>query len=564
MPLLPQRLKDILVQGGCLSPADFDFAVHQSEKTGRSVEEIIVDNSLMADRELGQKIAAAIGLPFVDLAEISIPKELRHLLSLATSRENQVVVFGRSLDNGKFKLATHKPENYDFIRKFEQKLDCRAELYYATPHSVNRCLDEESGILREDINQILKSFADMGEDREEDAARMVDFIIQRAHCAMASDVHLNPGKKQVSVRFRIDGIVYPIAAYPRRIHDQVVNRIKVLSHLRTDEQKAAQDGRFDFYSDDEEHVNIRVSVIPVICGQNVVMRFLADKSRQIVLEETGLSGPDLDLVRKHMGRTHGMILCVGPSGSGKTTTIYAMLQVLNRPDVNITTIEDPIEFNIEGIQQVQVDPLKNITFASGLRSLARQDPDIMVVGEIRDRETAGIAVNSAMAGHLVLSSMHANDSTTIFPRFMEMGVEPFLVASSVNLVISQRLVRRICHVCRQSHVLEKKERAFIEGDPLVKKTVQETTGLKDLSKIRLYRGAGCKICHGTGYVGRIGIFELLEVDEDIRSMLTLRASASEIRRHALGKGLKEILKDGLDKALMGETTLEELIREINF
>ncbi len=562
MPLLPQRLREILVQSGCLSLRDFDFAHEQAEKAGKTVEEAIVDSGLMPDKLLGQNIARAVGFAFVDLSHISIPRELAQMVSPAVAKSNQVVVFGRSLD-GRFRLATHMLENYDFIRKFEKKFNGQTEIYYATPHSINSCIDKGSGPLREEIGEVLQKFTKATESREENASEMVDFIIQRAYHAMASDVHLNPNKNSVLVRFRIDGIIYSIGSYPFKIHNRIVNRIKVLAQLRIDEQKSFQDGRFDFHSEYDERVNVRVSTIPVICGENIVMRFLTERNQCRTLTNTGLNRRSLSVVHRNLKKSHGMILCVGPSGAGKTTTIYAMLQVLNNPDVNITTIEDPIEYSVDGIQQVQVDPIKGITFASGLRSLVRQDPDIIVVGEIRDQETANIAVNSSMAGHLVLSSMHANDAATVFPRFMEMGVEPFLLASSANLVISQRLLRRICHVCRESHYPTKKEMALIKSDRLMAQMIREITGLTDLKKIRIYQGRGCRACQGSGYVGRVGIFELLEVDEEMRSMMTSRASSRAIRHYALKAGMVELIKDGLGKVLMGQTTLEELIREIN-
>jgi type II secretory ATPase GspE/PulE/Tfp pilus assembly ATPase PilB-like protein len=564
MNLSTRRLENILVGSGHLSLADFSFAAKQAEMLNKRIEEVIVVNEMMSEKALGQTISNTIGLPFIDLTQESPPKELVRMLSPATMREHQVVVFGSSPDEKTFKLATSKLDSDDFIKVFEKRVGGKAEFYYAPPTSINNFIDKEYGMIREGVEEILEKFSKLNELKEDDAVEIIEFIIQRARNAMASDIHFNPLRKEVVVRFRIDGVVHPVATYPRKIHDRIVNRIKVLSNLPIDERMAFQDGRFDCYSEYDHYLSVRVSIIPVVHGESVVMRLLSEDKRTIFLEETGLSKPDLEKIKNNINRSCGMILCVGPSGAGKTTTIYGMVQLLNKPDVNVVTIEDPIEYSLEGVQQVQVDPKKNINFARGLRSLVRQDPDIMVVGEIRDQETAKIAVNSAMAGHLVLSSMHANDSATAFPRLMEMGIEPFLLSSSANLVVAQRLVRRICHACRESHYLSGPEMALLKRNKGIAKMIIEITGLSDLRKVRLYRGAGCSLCHNTGYLGRLGVFELLELSESIRSMLAAKASASRIRERAIKEGTTEMMRDGLAKVLMGETTLEELIREIIF
>jgi type II secretory ATPase GspE/PulE/Tfp pilus assembly ATPase PilB-like protein len=329
--------------------------------------------------------------------------------------------------------------------------------------------------------------------------------------------------------------------------------------MRTDEHQKAQDGKFRF-NVGSETIDIRVSIVPVTQGENVVMRLLSSSNRRFGLADLGLNDNNLEILRKAMKNPHGMILVTGPTGSGKTTTLYAIINILNKRNIHIATIEDPVEYDIESVTQIQVNSKTNLTFAKGLRALVRQDPDIIMVGEIRDEETADIAVNSAMTGHLVLSTLHTNDAATAIPRFLDMGVEPFLIASTVNIVIAQRLVREICPKCRISYQPTHEESLMVEGNPGAKAIFKAKAG-KDFSKLRLYKGAGCKICGQTGYSGRIGIFEILEMTEDIKKLVVSRASSDDIMSVAIKKNkMTTMLEDGIEKVLAGETTMEEVLR----
>lgn len=332
-----------------------------------------------------------------------------------------------------------------------------------------------------------------------------------------------------------------------------------MSHMQTDEHAAAQDGRFEYHGQDNSF-DVRVSILPVTDGENVVMRLLDTHTHRYSLENLGLNQTDYQKVLMAAQRPHGMIMAVGPTGSGKTTVLYTILEKLNKPEVNIMTIEDPVEYDIEGVQQTQVNQKKNLTFVNGLRSIVRQDPDIIMVGEIRDEETADIAINSALTGHLVISTLHTNDATTTFPRLMEMKVEPFLIASSVNIIIALRLVRKICKHCKESHFPSSAELEIIEQYPAALGCIDTQTEGKDISELRLYQGKGCKMCQNTGYNGRIGIFEVLEVDEAIRLLITKKASADIINAQALKSGMVPLLCDGISKVLSGTTTLEEVIK----
>ena len=344
----------------------------------------------------------------------------------------------------------------------------------------------------------------------------------------------------------------------RELLDLIVMRIKVLARMRTDEHRAAQDGKFQFQEAGQQ-VDVRVSIVPVTSGENVVLRLLSAEARQLGLSDLGFSETDLVKVKQALAYPHGMLLVTGPTGSGKTTTIYELLKTINTPTIHIATIEDPVEYDIEGVSQIQVNPKTNLTFAKGLRAIVRQDPDVIMVGEIRDEETAGIAINSAMTGHLVLSTLHANDTATTLPRLLDMGIQAFLAASTVNLVIAQRLVRKICEKCRASYQLTQEELSIIKAEPSLLAEFKKRVG-EDFAKADLYHGAGCPACAQTGFKGRVGIFEVLAMDDNIKKIILASKSREEILSAAVAGGMTTILADGVAKALAGKTTLAEVLR----
>jgi len=382
---------------------------------------------------------------------------------------------------------------------------------------------------------------------------LVDSLVEHAHTVRASDIRVTPTEKHIRIRFRIDGVLHDMFEVPLRIHQEIVARIKILSRLRTDEHQAAQDGRFRISLDKAGPVDIRVSISPTYHGENAVLRILADKEEQFSLESLGFSKGDQEKIMKAIKRPSGMILSTGPTGSGKTTTLYTIIKMLNSPDTSIITLEDPIEYAIGGIEQIQINPRTNLTFSNGLRSVLRQDPDTIMVGEIRDTETAGLAVNTALTGHLLLSTLHTTDSATTLPRLLDMGIEPYLVASTVNVVLGQRLVRRTCDNCKEIHNLSELEMKSIEGS-LPKGTLKKEHGF--------VRGKGCDVCNDTGYIGRIGINEVLIVDEEIREAFLRRASASDIKQIAMKNGMTSMLQDGFNKATEGVTTIDEVLRVV--
>lgn len=382
--------------------------------------------------------------------------------------------------------------------------------------------------------------------------KLVDSLLEYAYRERASDIHIDPGETSVKVRFRIDGVMHDVFVLPKDIQSEIVSRIKVLSGLRTDEHQMAQDGRFRFeLSKDDVRFDVRVSIAPTYYDENAVLRVLAEQGAGFSLDDIGLAAHDLQKVRNAIARPYGMILVTGPTGSGKTTTLYTLLKELHTSDVSIITIEDPVEYSLEGIDQIPVNSQTGLTFATGLRSILRQDPNIIMVGEIRDEETAGIAINAALTGHLLLSTLHTIDAATALPRLLDMSVETFLIASTVNIVIGQRLVRKICKECKKE---KKVSLATLNtfGEALPAEGFGENAVL--------YTGEGCKACSQTGYVGRIGIYEVLVMSEAIREAVVGRLSATELKKLAIHEGMTTMLDDGLRKAKEGMTSIEEVLR----
>jgi type II secretory ATPase GspE/PulE/Tfp pilus assembly ATPase PilB-like protein len=386
--------------------------------------------------------------------------------------------------------------------------------------------------------------------------KVVDLFVEYAYSAKASDIHIEPSSDGVRIRFRVDGLLHDVIdpqKITKELHQEVISRIKVLSGLRTDEHSAPQDGRFKVKIEEFGDIDIRVSVIPTYYGENAILRVLA-QTQNFNIEDLGFAPKDLQKVQSAMQKPYGMILANGPTGSGKTTTLYTMLKKLNKPDVSIITIEDPIEYSLAGTTQIQIHEQTGLTFASGLRSILRQDPNVIMVGEIRDSETAGIAVNAALTGHLVLSTLHTNDAATTFPRLLDMGVPPFLVASTVNVAVGQRLVRKLCDKCKVKRVLTADE---------IKSVSEIIPEVMKISTKTFYGAHGCEECGKTGYRGRIGIREVIEVNEEIRQLVMNRGNAGQIKEAAMRNGMTTMIHEGLTKASQGETSIEEILRLIH-
>ena len=393
--------------------------------------------------------------------------------------------------------------------------------------------------------------AELAKGADVSVIKFVDALIQDAHAVRSSDIHLDPSGSGVKIRFRIDGVLQDVQLIPSAMHNEVISRIKILCGLRTDEHQAAQDGRFRLVLESGSSVDVRVSIVPTYYGENAILRLLAEQAEEFTLTSLGFTQENARKISRAVQKPYGMILATGPTGSGKTTTLYTLVKMLNRPDVSIITIEDPIEYSIEGINQIQVNSQRGLTFATGLRSMLRQDPNIIMVGEIRDTETAGLAVNTALTGHLVLSTLHTNDAPTTLPRLLDMKVEPYLIASTVNIAIGQRLVRRICEKCKtETKLNEAEEKSLFEVLPEDLRTRHS----------HFFRGKGCGACNGTGYVGRVGVHEVMEIENNVRDAILRKASASEIRRIAVAEGMNPMMIDGFHKAARGLTSIEEVLR----
>jgi len=562
MSISSENLKKILIEENYLDDNAFKKIQKESNSTNVSLEILLVQRGVIDDEKLGKLISKKINHPFFSLKKAhikNITKELLYYIPEVAAEAQQAIVFEEKKD--KILLATSRPDNYEFIKQLEQKAGKKVEVYYTTPFNLESALKHYRGDLTKEVSLLLDSSQKKATPSEENIVRLVGLFIEHAYLNQATDIHLTPLIDVAQVRFRIDGILYEVVEYPLNFHGRISSRIKILSRLRIDEKASSQDGRFS-YSVKGGVVDIRVSIVPITEGENIVMRLLAQRGKKFTLNEVGLFGDDLKKAEMATKGSWGMIVAVGPTGSGKTTTMYAMLHVLNRPEVNIMTIEDPIEYKVEKIQQIQINPPKNITFPSGLRAIVRQDPDIILVGEIRDKETVEIAINSAMTGHLVLSTMHANDAATALVRLIEMGAKPFLVASAVNIVIAQRLVRKICSSCSVPNFFTAKEIEIISGDQELLEEIQSVFEEKDLTKIQAQRGRGCKFCEESGYTGRIGIFEIMKITEKTQKFIVGKASSKEIRRTAIEEGMTSMLHDGIVKIKKGITTLEEVIKTI--
>lgn len=551
-----EQLSKILAENELVSEDNLNKAKEVAAQSQIPLFKALLNRDLISDENLGRIIADAIGAPFISLSRVHIAKDILQIVPEVVARKQRIVVFKKDKDG--LHLAMEDPKNVQIREFVEKKVGIPVISYYTTERDINHGLELYTKDVTAAFDEIIaenvkQAKAAKGGKAELPIIKIVDTIITYAYKNKSSDIHIEPEERYSLVRFRIDGILHDIVKLPAEVHPQMVTRVKVLSKLRTDEHQAPQDGKIQ-YKVGEDNIDIRVSTVPITQGEKIVMRLLSERSRQASLGDLGFSDTDLAKIEKAYKKPYGMILATGPTGSGKTTTMYAVLKILNEREVNIMTIEDPVEYSIQGVNQIQVNPKTNLTFATGLRSIVRQDPNIILVGEIRDEETAGIAVNSAMTGHLVLSTLHTNDAATAIPRLLDMGIEPFLVASSTNVIVAQRLVRKVHSVCKVSEERDISELTKHLGEALVKRV------FGDVKTVRLYRGKGCKLDHGTGYEGRVGIFEVLEIDDEIRQAIVERKSAADIAKIAIKNSMTTMIENGLEKAKQGITTIDEILR----
>lgn len=559
MKITEEFLKKILVDSDLVSKSDFILAAEEAQKRNQKLDEILTEKGLVSDEELGQLIADETGFPFINLQKVKINKEVLEIVPEIMAKEQGIIIFERTKEG--LEAAMLNPEELEIKEFIEKKTGEKVIPHFTTKRNILATLKYYRKEIKEEFEDLIGKSVEEFKKIEPRApqslpiTKIVDLILNYGYENRASDIHIEPYAKKTILRYRIDGILHDVLELPRDIHDFLVSRIKILAKLRTDEHESAQGGHFSFETS-EEKIDVRVSIVPIEKGEKIALRILAEKTRGLDLEGLGLRQRDLKILEENIRKSWGMTLVTGPTGHGKTTTLYAILKVLNKREVNIFTIEDPIEYDIEGINQIQVNPKTNLTFAEGLKAIVRQNPDIIMVGEVRDEETAKLAVNAAMTGHLVLSTFHATDSATTLVRLLDMGIEPFLVTSTVNLVIAQRLVRRICPKCVESFEVSFSEISRILSKDLALKF------FKGKEKIRIYRGRGCPLCQKTGYLGRVGIFEFLEMTQLVKDLVIAKADAQKIREAAQKLGMVTMIEEGLQKVEEGVTTLEEVLRAI--
>jgi type IV pilus assembly protein PilB len=565
--LSPQKLKEILLKAGVIDEEVFEKFKNDAERTKQNLANLIISSGLINKNYFYTLLAQELNIELVSFDKELIDKNILHLLPEDIARSKRVIVFGKD-EKGAYKVAMENPTDLETIDFLTLKLGGEIRPYLAKEEDLNigyilyqeKITQDFKKIIEDSVKESLKSKA-LGGDIKELASELpivsiVDNLISYAVSSRASDIHFEIFEDGMLVRFRIDGILHEILRIPKEIHPGIVARIKILSNLRVDEHMRPQDGRFR-YKVGGEQVDIRVSVIPTFYGEKVELRLLPSTQKPLSFKELGMFDYTSQIVSEAIKKSYGMFLVCGPTGSGKTTTLYSILNILNRPEVNIVTIEDPIEYDMRYINQTQVNPAAGITFASGLRSILRQDPNIIMVGEIRDSETADIAVQAALTGHLVLASLHTNDSPTAIPRLVDMGIPPFLVSAVLNAVLSQRLVRKIHLNCIESYTPTEGELDNIRNQ------IKEM-GL-DPSAIRIpklfYKGRGCASCNYTGYSGRMAIFEVLNVSENIRKLILSKDfNLDNVRHLAREEGMVTMFEDGLQKVELGLTTIHEVFR----
>ncbi|HEY6736145.1 MAG TPA: GspE/PulE family protein [Candidatus Saccharimonadia bacterium] len=539
-----EAIKSILLKESYISEADNAAAQAVAHDSAGYIE-YLIQHDLLSKTLLGHALAEAYQMSYYDLTASPIGKESITAIPETTARSYRMML---AKDTGKIvTIVTDDARGHNAkMARLEQLFPKRKiKLVYGLPESMESALSLYNQPLETRFSQIIESGKRI-------APEIVDAIIGDAISYQTSDVHFEPQASEAIVRFRVDGNLRVAGRIPKEYYENILNRLKVEGGMRIDEHFSAQDGAIT-REVAGRRVDLRVSLVPTVQGEKVALRLLNSYVQDYSLEDIGLSEHHRDLLQLYSAKPFGMILTVGPTGSGKTTTLYSLLKLLNQPNVNITSIEDPVEYKVAGINQIQVHEASGLTFAKGLRAIVRQDPNIILVGEVRDQETAEISVNAALTGHLLLSTFHANDAATAVPRLIDMGIEPFLLASTLQVVIAQRLGRKICHSCRYSLSTKEATRGLKTKAPLEQYLKGITT---------LYAGKGCTACNGTGYSGRIAFFEFLEVSPEMQDLIVTNPSTSQVEELARKQGCQPMFQDGINKAKDGVTTIAEVVRVV--
>ena len=587
MRVSDSTVEKLLQQGGIVTEPQLAELKVEAERSHRALQTVVIDEKIITDLKLTQMIGEYINVPFIQIEPKDIPDEVLKKIPEHIARQYSVVLF--QIDEaGVLSLAMEDPDDVQALNFIQKEIGYNIKVFLATKNNILDCLENYRGSMNEELDEVIAIQSDSNDvqavkedDFAEDSpiAQTVNLLLEYAIKSDASDIHIEPREDFVQVRYRIDGVLKEVNKLPKNVSGALVSRIKILSNLKIDERRVPQDGRFKIKVSGKQYA-LRVSTLPIADGEKVVMRILDESNQAITLEQLGYWGKSLATIKDAMLQPNGMILVTGPTGSGKSTSLFSVLSELNTPDVNISTIEDPVEYKIPGVNQTQTNAKAGMTFASGLRALLRQDPNIIMVGEIRDTETANLGVQAALTGHLVFSTLHTNNAATCLPRLLDMGIEPFLIASTVKAVIGQRLVRRLCTQCRQQYTPDQTELDSIEKSFNITPEVLERLHKLDeqaaseniggdaplattdttITTLWKQKPEGCDDCGHTGFRGRIGIYETLGMSNTIQKLITSNATSNDIQDESVKEGMLTMQTDGLIKAFRGATTVEEVLR----
>jgi len=559
-----QTIADILLSERAITQSQYEEIRVKSASESKTIDDVVEQMQIVSEDKLAEAKAKILGVPFISLTNTSFSPQALSVLSRAVVERFNLIPFFYDDKTKTLSVAMSNPVDLEALSFIRQKTGLTIKSFAATKSDVETAISQQyRQELVGEVGEALKETEDFNKTKTIDStqiaqlikeapiAKIVSTILEYAVTSRSSDVHIEPQEDRVRVRYRIDGILYDRLSLPKTVQEALISRIKILSEMKIDEHRAPQDGRFNFKVGDNE-VDLRISVLPTVYGEKIVMRLLRKSGGIPTLDELGLAGSALKNLETAILRPHGIIIVSGPTGSGKTTTLYAVLSRLNTTRVNIMSLEDPVEYQIPGVNQVQVNPAVGLTFASGLRAFLRQDPNIILVGEIRDSETTDLALQAALTGHLVFSTLHTSNAAGVLPRLIDLGAEPFLLASTMNALVGQRIVRKICPHCKQT---------YVPPPPLVEEIKKILGALfPQNSELKLYKGKGCSDCGDAGYLGRVGIYEVLVVSEKIARLVLEHPDSQTIEKQAVLEGMITMKQDGYMKALQGVTTIEEVLR----
>jgi type IV pilus assembly protein PilB len=552
-----KQLGDILLEGGLVTPTQLESAYEEQQRAGRALGRVLIEQGVLTESQLVSALATQIGLRFVDLSDFAVDGSAVGRVPGPVCRRHSAMPIG--FEEGRLLVAMADPANVFAIDDIRSITGLEVKPVVATRADVAAAIDRY--YRADDALDDLTSFMDQGDEEDdlskvkeivEDApiVKYVNLLITQAIQDRASDIHLEPTESDLRVRFRIDGVLHEVMRSPKAIQSGVISRLKIMADINIAERRIPQDGRLSVNAHGKK-VDLRVATLPTVWGEKVVMRILDNSTARLDLTDLGFSEDNFERYSRSFTKPYGMILVTGPTGSGKSTTLYATLNIISRPEVNVITVEDPVEYRLPGINQVQTNNKAGLTFASALRSILRSDPDIVLIGEIRDHETGQIAVEAALTGHLVLSTLHTNDAPSAVSRLTEMGIEPFLVGSALDAVLAQRLARRLCAKCKEAYT------------PTAESLLAARFPWQDGSPLpELFRPVGCSVCAKTGYKGRLALHEVMLVSEEVERLAVERASATMIESVAKEQGMATLRDDGMSKVLDGVTSLDEILRVV--